>query len=203
MSRDVSKLDKLLRIVGFSLYLSFIVFFFFLFFSGLRISLSVFIISTIYFIAVFLALTVTRHIHFNILLRRKQIRKTLFDSSYSLKKFAIFRFLSRLVLILLLAMAGFYFYHNLPFHATTLVIIAVFSYVYFNIHKIGIHVINEGLVFDYGQFIVLLKWSEIKKIALKGNHGVVELKEKYIERRFYVEHAEKFRNVVRKFGFKA
>lgn len=201
MSRDVSMLDKFVRIVGFSLYLSFIVFFFFLFFKGFRFSLIVFLVSTVYFMLIFLALMLSNHIHFNVLLKRSQVKNALFTSVYPLKRFKILKIFSWVAIAMLLLMAGFYLYLKMPVHAATLILIAVFTYLYIHMNKIKVHVINEGIAFDYGQFIVLLQWKEIKKISVKGNHVVAELKEKHIKRKFYVEHPEKFKKIVNKLGF--
>jgi len=202
MSRDVSEPDKILRIIIFSLYLAFIVFFFFLFFKGLQFSLIVFYVSTVYFIIIFLVLALTKNLHFNVLLKRKDLKRTLFNSYYPLTKFAIFKVLSWVSIACLAIMAGFYFYFGLWVHAIVLLVIAVFTFFYFHWHKIGIHIIKEGIAFDYGELIVLLKWDEIKKITIKGKHVFAELKEKRISRRFYIQNPEGFRKAVRKFGFK-
>ena len=202
MSRSVSGLDKALRIVGFSVYLAFIVSFFFLFFKGLNFSLGVFMASTAYFILIFVALTISKHIHFNVILRRRDLKKSLFNSHYPIAKFKILIVLMWIAIVLLAVMAGFYFYNGLPVHAIALAIIAVFAFFYAHIHKIGIHVLKEGIAFDYGQLIVLLQWNEIRRISMKGNYAIVELKEKeHIKRRFHVANPEGFRKVVRKFGF--
>lgn len=201
MSRDVSNLDKLVRIIGFSLYLSFIIFFFFLFFRGLKFSFSLFLISTLYFIIIFLILTATKHIHFNVLLRRAQIakEKSLFNSVYPLSRFRFFNALNWIMILLLAVMAGIYFYYFKPIHGAALLAILALSYFYFTVHKIGIHVVKEGIVFDYGQLIVLLQWKEIKKIRFKGNHVLIDLKEKHIKRRFYIDNPEDFKKVAKKF----
>ncbi len=199
MSRDVSKLDKAVRIIGFSLYISFIVFFFFLFFRGLEFSLQMFLISTVYFVIILFLLTITKHIHFNVLLRRKQIKKSLFDSHYPLARFKPFLALSWVVIALLAIMAVIYFYYSMPVHATALIIIGAMSYAYFHIHRIGVHIMKEGIAFDYGNFIVLFQWSEIKRIHIKGNHVILDLKEKYIRRRFYIDEPQKFKKVASKF----
>ncbi len=201
MQKSVSEPDKILRIVLFSVYLAFIVFFVFLFFKGLKFSLIVFYVSTAYFVIVFLFLAITRNLHFNILLSRKDIRRTLFSSNFPLTKSMFFKAISWVAIGCLAVMTGFYFYFGLWVHATVLLVIALFAYFYFNHHKIGIHVISEGIAFDYGEIIVLLQWSEIKKITVKGNSVVAELKEKRIKRKFYVNNPEEFRKIVKKFGF--
>ncbi len=199
MSKDVSRLDKLIRVVGFSLYLSFIIFFIFLFFRGLVFSLSLFFLSVGYFILIFVILTWTKHIHFNVLLRRKQLKKTFFDAVYPLAKIKIFNILSWIIIALLVITAVFYIYHSRPIHGVALIVIALLTYFYFHIHNIGIHIIKEGLAFDYGQIIALIKWKEIKKMKLKDRHVLVVLKEKNIKRHFYIENPDKFKKAASKF----
>jgi hypothetical protein len=201
MSREVKSLDKFLRIVGFSLYLSFIIFFFFLFFKGLKFSATTFIFSTIYFILIFIALAISKNLHFNVLLSRKQLKHTLFNSYYPLSRFKSFSIVSWLSIAFLLIMAIIYLYFNMPLHAIILMIIAGFTFIYVHKHNIVLHVLNQGIAFDYGEIIALLRWDEIKKISIQGNHVTVELKEKKIKRKSYVEHVDEFRKVVRKFGF--
>lgn len=201
MSKKVSEIDKIFRIILFSIYLAFIIFFFFLFFKGLNFSLIVFYVSTVYFILIFLILAFTKNLHFNVLLSRKKLHNAIFDSYYNFTRFTFYKVISWVAIGLLLVMTGFYYYLGLWVHATVLLVIAVFAYFYFNHHRIGVHVIHEGLAFDYGEIIVLLQWDEIKKIEINGNHIVAELKEKRIRRKFYVEHPEEFRKAVKKFGF--
>jgi len=199
MSRNVSRIDKFLRITGFSLYLSFIIFFFFLFFRGPAFSLTLFAVSTIYFMILFLLLSATGHVHFNVIINRSRLKKSLYDSVYPLARFRLFGALSFIILAFLVVMAAIYFYYAMPVHGASLIVIAALSYFYFHLHKIGVHVMGEGIAFDYGQLVVLLQWDEIKRIKIKGNHAVAELKEKSIKRRFYIKEPGLFRKAARKF----
>jgi len=201
MSRHVSKLDKTIRVIGFSIYLSLVVSLISLFFKDFRFSATLFFISLVYFIIIFTILTKTRNIHFNILIRRKSLEKSniIYKSDFHLAKLKHFKALFVALMIFLLSIALVYFYRNSILLGVIVLGLAAFTSFYFFIHKIDIYALTEGIVFDYGEFIVLLKWNELKSYKIKGNHVLVYLKEKDIRRGFFVDHPERFEKILKRY----
>ena len=201
MSRDVGKADKLLRIVGFSIYLSLVISAISLFFRNLDFTARLFLGSLVYFILIFTALTLTNNIHFNVLLSRKFLEKAkaFCKSRFHLAKLRHFRMLFAFI-IAFLAFAAIAYFSKADYGlAMVVLILSIFTCFYFLVHKISVYAIKEGIAFDYGEFIVLFKWKELKKYEIRKNHIILHLKEKNIQRGFYVDNPGQFEKVLRKF----
>ena len=201
MSRHVSRLDKAVRVVGFSLYLSLVISIISLFFQDVKFAISLFLVSAAYFILLFAILAKTRNIHFNILMSRKSLKKSgiIYRTEFHLAKLPHLKALFAFITAFLLFTAVFYASRsNFTLFAVSL-ILAIFTFLYFYLHKIKVYAIAEGLVFDYGEFVVLLQWNELKKYEIKGNHIIVYLKEKNIKRGFYTDSPGKLGKILKKF----
>lgn len=201
MSRHVSSPDKAVRIIGFSLYLALVIAAISLFFRSFEFSTYLFLASSIYFILLFAILAITKNIHFNILMSRKSLRKAkaLYKSEFHLARLRHFSILFKVIIVFLAFSAAVYIYKEIFALAVITAILGLVVYLYFYVHKIRLYAINEGIVFDYGEFIVLLRWGEIKSYEIRKNHVIVHLKEKNIRRGFYVENPEKLGKILKKF----
>ncbi|MBW3022874.1 hypothetical protein KY308_02125 [Candidatus Woesearchaeota archaeon] len=201
MSKNVSKADKAIRVILFSVYLAAIISIISLFFKSPKFSLSLFFVSLAYFIIIFAVLSVTKNIHFNVLLKRKTLEKakSFYHTKFHLAKLSHFRILFTVSIIFLAAVAVYYLLKNSILLAIIVVILAAFTYLYFYVHKVHVVAIKEGLAFDYGEIIALLQWNEIKDYKIKANHVILNLKEKRIKRGFYVDNPKQCESVLKKF----
>ncbi len=140
MSRYVTRREKLKRIFGFSVYLSFIVAFVFLFFiESSSWIISIFILSIAYFFLIFYLLMITKHIHFNILLKRSEIKNILYKTRYRIVDFISMKFLFTIEAILL-TFIFFAFYSTAKnAQAIAILIVFLFSYFYFCIFVIFLY----------------------------------------------------------------
>lgn len=200
MSRYVTKREKLKRIFGFSIYLAFIIAFVFLFFieSSFWIVL-IFLLSIAYFFIIFYLLMITKHTHFNILMKRGEIKDIFYKTKYRIIDFISMKFLFTLE-------ATFFTFLFFAFYSTAknaqaiaILIIFLFSYFYFFIHNIIVYLTKEGIIFDYAIFIVLLRWDEIKGIDVEGNKATIRIKQKHIKRTILIKNPKRFRNIVSRF----
>ncbi|MEM4336842.1 MAG: hypothetical protein QXG86_02445 [Candidatus Woesearchaeota archaeon] len=199
MSNYVSVADKAIRIIGFSVYLSLLVFVVSLLLKDLKFSAILFFVSFFYFAIIFILLTTTKNIHFNILIKRDILKKKLilYQGKFCLAKTKTFRILFLIAIIFLCVTAIFYFYKENFLLSLISIILIISASFYFFFNKISIYIIKEGVVFDYGKFIVLLRWEEIKAYSIKDNRVVLFLKGKNIRRTFYVKDKHKIEKILK------
>jgi len=198
MSRYVSKGDKLKRILGFSIYLALIVSFVSLLFidSSILIVL-IFIISIVYFYLIFYFLASTKHIHFNVLLNREEIKDILYKTEYKIIDFVFMKFVFIIEAIILTFLFFAFYSEEKNVQATAVAILFIFSYIYLFVHKIKVYLTEQGIIFDYLIFVALIRWDEIKNIDIKKNEAIIHIKQKHIKRRILLERPKKFEKIVK------
>lgn len=198
MSVHVSVPSKLFRAAAYSAYLSIILSFAIFFFFGANISANEFLFSTAYFLAILLFLAITKNIHFPMLVNRSSIKNPLYKSRHR-HHYSKTLLYSAIASILLLAMSIAAFLMAKSYiHAAALaaILILIISFLFSSYTEIS--VAKEGMFFDYGAFVALLRWNEISSISLKGNSAVISIEGKNVKRRIAAEHPEAFRKAVSK-----
>jgi hypothetical protein len=200
MSRKVSKFGKALRVVGISFYLA-VVFagMMFYFFEDFNMAVIGFFSSLVYFSLILSFLIATNNIHFPILVDKDQIKDVKFESTYKLIWFESIRIFFSFMVIIMILLIAYFVYIRLPNPTVGLLILLVFLLYYFPNHRIRYYVAKEGVIFNYGGFIVLLRWQEITSVVIKGNHVELLLRNKKVKRKLIVREIKEFEAAVKKF----
>jgi hypothetical protein len=199
MSKYVSKKDKFLRILGFSVCISALLGILAEMFIDTSTAFWIFIFSFVYFLLIFLFLYKTKNLHFNVLIQQHHIEKVIYKIEHNIIDLPASKaFFWIGTAILALAMVFFTFQRNYVFTLLLFMLFAI-NYIYFFRHKITIYFTKTGLAIDYGHWITMTRWDEFDRVETKGRHARFYLKEKKVHRSIPIDNKKEFNKVVKKF----
>ncbi len=203
MSLEISKQTKVLRILLISIFLGlFVGAIIFYYSEDLLLSTGGFLASLFYFIAIMWWLTATKNIHFPVTISKKEIKDVYFESNYKSVQLKSVRVMFIAAVLFLMFAVVYYTYQQQSEMTVGLLILTVFIIYYFTNKKIEYYVTKQGIIFNYGQFIVLLKWNEIKGIKVHDSEAELLLENKKVKRKLIVNDILGFEWAVKKLGHK-
>ena len=199
MSKYVSKKDKFLRILGFSVCISALLGILGGMFIDTSTAFWIFIFSFIYFLLIFFFLYKTKNLHFNVLIQPHHIEKVVYKIEHKIIDLPASKaFFWIGTVILALAIVFFSFQRNYVF-ILLLSMLLVINYLYFFRHIITIYFTKTGLAIDYGHWITMTRWDEFDRVEIKGRHARFYLKEKHVHRSIPIDNIKEFKKVIGKF----